>query len=791
MVKITFTDTIYLDHAGTAIPPKSLLTGFANDMTNCLYGNPHSTSVAAQETSKEIEKIRLQLLLFFKADPEEFDLVFVANATAGIKLIGESLRELEDGFWYGYHSAAHTSIVGIRQLAKEHKYFASGVEVEEWLSSFSSTSKKTHGVSLFAYPAQSNMNGTRYPLDWCKRIREQSGYSGGTVLSLLDAAAMASTSALDIGSIQPDFTVVSLYKIFGFPDLGALIVRKSSGAILDHRKYFGGGTVDMVTTGESSWHAKKSRSIHEQLEDGSLPIHNILALKTAFDTYSTIFESLESVSNHCAFLAQRLYSGLRALCHFNQQPVCELYHEISCNFLDKVRQGPVIAFNIRVSNRSWIGTTEVEKLASIKNIQLRTGGLCNPGGVSTALNLSVDDMKRNYSNGQRCGSDIDLMSGQPTGMIRVSIGPVNTSADVEKFLAFVQEFFVESEPDSYKPPEVIVESTVGPYTVESLTIYPIKSCSGWVIPAGKSWSINREGLAWDREWCLVLAGSGTVMSQKRYPRMALIHPILDLEEGLLRVSFRNKSLNIPPIVIPLYLEPDSPMLQGDCSRNARVCDDSIAAKIYTSPDIVEFFSQALGVTCFLGRFPPGGTNAFCRHAKSNLYASKTLQRNRLPDLPGNHLDHVLERRPILLSNESPILTISRSSLDYLNEQIKADGGRAVRASAFRANVVLATNFPFYQPEHEQPYAEDGWRMMKIGNEVFELLGPCRRCQMVCVDQETAERHQEPFVTLAKTRRFDGMIFFGQHSCHIPRQDLADGKTSIPTIAVGDIVTPII
>lgn len=32
----------------------------------------------------------------------------------------------------------------------------------------------------------------------------------------------------------PDFTCLSLYKIFGFPDLGALVVRKQSGHIVSN-----------------------------------------------------------------------------------------------------------------------------------------------------------------------------------------------------------------------------------------------------------------------------------------------------------------------------------------------------------------------------------------------------------------------------------------------------------------------------------------------------------------------------------------------------------------------------
>ncbi len=34
--------------------------------------------------------------------------------------------------------------------------------------------------------------------------------------------------------------------------------------------------------------------------------------------------------------------------------------------------------------------------------------------------------------------------------------------------------------------------------------------------------------------------------------------------------------------------------------------------------------------------------------------------------------------------------------------------------------------------------------------------------MVCVDQDTAEKNEEPFVTLAKTRRSGGRVWFGVH-----------------------------
>jgi molybdenum cofactor sulfurtransferase len=65
--------------------------------------------------------------------------------------------------------------------------------------------------------------------------------------------------------------------------------------------------------------------------------------------------------------------------------------------------------------------------------------------------------------------------------------------------------------------------------------------------------------------------------------------------------------------------------------------------------------------------------------------------------------------------------------------------------------------------------EDDWANLTIGEAEasFEMLGRCQRCSMVCVNQATAEKSQEPFVTLAKTRKFDNKVYFGEHMCLVP------------------------
>ncbi len=72
---------------------------------------------------------------------------------------------------------------------------------------------------------------------------------GAKIYSLLDGAAPAMTCPIDLGdeAEAPDFMPISIYKIFGFPNIGALMARKETAHLLRWRKYFGGGTVDMVS----------------------------------------------------------------------------------------------------------------------------------------------------------------------------------------------------------------------------------------------------------------------------------------------------------------------------------------------------------------------------------------------------------------------------------------------------------------------------------------------------------------------------------------------------------------
>ncbi|KAI1171206.1 molybdenum cofactor sulfurase [Nemania sp. FL0916] len=793
-------DSIYLDHAGTTLYSKSFMDQFTSDMMGGLFGNPHSASASSQCTMSRIESIRHRILQFFNADPAEFDLIFVANATAGIKLVTDAFRGFSRGFDYRYHQASHTSLVGVRQEAKD-SFCLDNDEVDSWIEEVRSEKISSHPQpTLFAYPAQSNMDGRRYPLGWSQQLRKASIDTGRALYTLLDAAAFVATSPLNLSNADaaPDFTVLSFYKIFGFPDLGGLIVRRDTASVFKQRRYFGGGTVDMVVCIKEQWHASKTQSLHESLEDGTLPIHNILALNSALEAHSKLYGSMADVASHTSFLANRLFRGLQSIRHGNGEPVCIIYSACPEDTNTGSGNGPTVAFNLRNRCGAWISLAEFEKLASLKSFHVRTGGVCNPGGIAAALNLEPWEMKENFSAGFRCGNDNDVMNDKPTGVIRASLGAMSTLSDVNKFIAFIEEFYQEVHlPLPIALPEPIDIRDASDMIVSDMMVYPIKSCGGFRIPSHTPWAVRPEGLAWDREWCLVHQGTGLALSQKRYPHMALLRPSIDFSAGQLTISYDGPLPNgtRSQISIPLSLNPD--LFQPSSTLRSiqpRVCGEGVSMMIYQSNDIAAFFSGILGISCTLARFPPGGSGKSMRHAKAHLQShqipsiSQNNNQSSLADIPTPpDSDTESDHRRILLSNESPILAINLSSLAILNQNIIKNGGTPVSAEAFRANIVIGSSSTSPSNSINSAYSEDHWDRLKIGQHSFQMLGACRRCHMVCINQETACKSDEPFITLAKTRRFNGKVFFGVHMCHIPAITPETKATQYPTVSVGDKV----
>jgi uncharacterized protein YcbX len=132
-----------------------------------------------------------------------------------------------------------------------------------------------------------------------------------------------------------------------------------------------------------------------------------------------------------------------------------------------------------------------------------------------------------------------------------------------------------------------------------------------------------------------------------------------------------------------------------------------------------------------------------------------------------HLDDPARRRPIdpdyarpgetvSFADGFPLLVTTEASLAAVNALISAGDHPhegPLPMDRFRPNAVIAGT---------EAWAEDGWSRIRIGEVEFRVVKPCGRCVVTTTDQRTAVRGREPLRTLARHRRFQGKLVFGQN-----------------------------
>ncbi|KAM4705057.1 molybdenum cofactor sulfurase [Rhinophrynus dorsalis] len=298
-------DMTYLDNVATPLFPQSLLERFMSDLSENVYGNPHSQNLSSRLTHDTIEHVRYRILQHFNTTMEYYTIIFTAGSTSAIKLVAEAFpwtpgSSDNAGSHFCYLTDNHTSVIGIRGKTKKINVSAVPITPEEMLifESLASESKYQHEIQsishLFCYPAQSNFSGTKYPLSWISKV--QSGKclpskTPGNWFVLLDTASYVSTSPLDLAKYQPDFVTISFYKIFGFPTgLGALLVSNRMAHRL-RKYYFGGGTAAAYLSGEDFYVPKES--LTDRFEDGTVSFLDIIALKHGFDVLEKLTGELK------------------------------------------------------------------------------------------------------------------------------------------------------------------------------------------------------------------------------------------------------------------------------------------------------------------------------------------------------------------------------------------------------------------------------------------------------------------------------------------------------------------
>jgi selenocysteine lyase/cysteine desulfurase len=420
----------YLDYTGSALPADSHVAAHAALLRAQVLGNPHSDSPASRASTRAVESARAATLRFFDADPAEYAVVFTANASGALRLVGEAFP-FAPGSRFVLGADNHNSVNGIRRFAErrgaEVRYVPLDGELrlrdaEPYLAV--ADRSLPH---LFAFPAQSNFSGVRHPLPLVQTAREMGFHV------LVDAAAFAPSAPLRLRDVPADFVALSFYKMFGYPTgLGALVARREALERLE-RPWFAGGTVDFVST-HAPLHALKAGP--EAFEDGTPNFLAVSAIPAGFELMERV--GMARLGYHVAGLTRVLLRELAALRHANGAPVVRIHGP-----RDMRDRGGTVALNLLDAGGRVVDYRRVEAAACEAGVSLRGGCFCNPGAAEHAFGFTVEASARCFGAASRGGFDLDrlraCLGGAPVGAIRISLGMANVEADVQRVVGMLTE----------------------------------------------------------------------------------------------------------------------------------------------------------------------------------------------------------------------------------------------------------------------------------------------------------------------------------------------------------------
>ena len=260
--------------------------------------------------------------------------------------------------------------------------------------------------------------------------------------------------------------------------------------------------------------------------------------------------------------------------------------------------------------------------------------------------------------------------------------------------------------------------------VSALTIYPIKSCAGIAVSQAQ---ITVGGFVHDRRYLLV-DHAGRFMTQRKYPKMALLQPFFDTSkpnDPTLWLKIPNASAE--PILADVTVSHSTVRVWAD-TVSVTACFAKLSQKI----------SLFLGVPCQL------------------VCAAKDYAR-RVRDC----------NEPLSFADSFPFLLMSSASLQDLNKRLSMPA----TMQRFRPNIVLSG---------ATAYAEDAWRSVNINGVSFYGGQRCSRCALPEVNPQTGERDAREITQILRAYRSDekGLWYLGRHFCAVERAGV---------IRVGDVV----
>ncbi|HMQ04249.1 MAG TPA: MOSC domain-containing protein [Pyrinomonadaceae bacterium] len=247
--------------------------------------------------------------------------------------------------------------------------------------------------------------------------------------------------------------------------------------------------------------------------------------------------------------------------------------------------------------------------------------------------------------------------------------------------------------------------------ISEINIYPVKSLKGISMAESR---VEDRGFTSDRRWMLTDL-EGMFFTQREVPKMAT----LSVEVG-------NDHLIVQaPETEPLWI-PTGSKSSTVRTQKVTVWNSNCNAAVYPS-EVNGWFSDVLGLPCQLVEMP------------------ETTMRAVDPAFAVHEGED-----SVSFADGYPFLLIGETSLGELNSRLEVP----VPMNRFRPNLVVSGS---------EPFAEDEWKQIRVGETIFHLVKPCARCVLTTVDQETGFKDgKEPLKTLASFRTIDNKVLFGQN-----------------------------
>ncbi|MCF0054987.1 MOSC domain-containing protein [Dyadobacter sp. CY356] len=244
--------------------------------------------------------------------------------------------------------------------------------------------------------------------------------------------------------------------------------------------------------------------------------------------------------------------------------------------------------------------------------------------------------------------------------------------------------------------------------LSEIWIYPVKSLGG--IRQTQA-VVEEKGLQYDRRW-MIVDENGKFLTQRVNPNMAL----LDVEihtDGLI-ISRRFQTDN--QILVPFEANSNQTI-------QVKVWEDTVLARtICDKADA--WLTRQLGKSVRI------------------VEMSEQTKRKMDPAYSG-------KESLVSFADDFPYLLISEGSLQDLNSRL----AQPVTMRRFRPNFIISGT---------EPFAEDSWKKVRIGQVEFIVAKPCERCILVGIDPVTGQKGSEPLKTLSSYRKVGKNIFFGQN-----------------------------